>query len=368
MFSFKIVIAFAMAFSRSSCCCYCCCCCLTGNAHFSHLQLSLSSLKSAALRPQTLPKLNRKNIFPVRSSIHLTITPTLNFYLATIQPVQAMDTLRRIYRDLTRAARRSYQHFLTLGSFDRFLIVTILFCACFALPFILYMYQEPPARVPTSPVTWTIDFSTPYHTINLPADAFDERLLVKLDIGGQSAPPLQADPAIRNKITSTFFTALQDRDPHYWDLVGRHLPTSRQGVGLVLGRPLDGWVDYMAHALVIYDPADPGGHRKPKPISLHHVAVVPQAAQSRLSVHRLVAEGWTVCMRRERSEKEKETVAMPVAVAVDNTDIGGSGMMELVLRNHGIELKARQQAGGEWVLETWAEDHRAPRRLRRILF
>ncbi|MDI1493229.1 MAG: hypothetical protein OHK93_005017 [Ramalina farinacea] len=274
-----------------------------------------------------------------------------------------MDTLRRIYRALTRAAQRSYQHFLTLGFFDRFLIVTIVFCACFALPFILYVHQEPPARVPTSPVTWTIDFSTPYHTINLPADAFDERLLVKLDIGGQSAPTLQAEPAIRNKITSTFFTALQDRDPHYWDLVGRHLPTSRRGVGLVLGRPLDGWVDYMAHALVIYDPADAGGKRKPTPISLHHVAVVPQAAQSRLSVHRLVAEGWTVCMRRERSENEK--VAVPVAA--DHTD-GGSGMMEMVLRNHGLDLKARQQAGGEWVLETLAEDHRSPRSRRRILF
>ena len=173
-----------------------------------------------------------------------------------------------------------------------------------------------PMDQPTTALVWTLDTTSPYHVIaSLPGEAFTYAQVTKLDIGWEVVP----DPAEFNKggwrgrsVDVTTFHPFQDKlDPHYHDLVAKEWPDNR-GVGVALGQHA-GIVEFVA-ALHIFQPGPPrrtlsdgrpivnGG----KGALIEHVAIAPGASGGdRLSLPRLLKEGWVVIGKEERVETKE---------------------------------------------------------------
>ena len=167
----------------------------------------------------------------------------------------------------------------------------------------------------TTPITWTLDPTCPYHVLaSLPGKAFTPAQMKKLDIGWEAAPfPANIDNGgLRGRTieAANFYPLSGKLDPHYGDLVARKWPDDR-GVGVRLGlhAPI---VEFVA-AVSVYDPES--GHRHHHDIHsdggggdgamIEQVAVVPGAAGGdRLSLPRLLKEGWVVIGKEEVAESE----------------------------------------------------------------
>ena len=173
-----------------------------------------------------------------------------------------------------------------------------------------------PMDQPTTALVWTLDTTSPYHVVaSLPGEAFTYAQMTKLDIGWEVVP----DPAEFDKggwrgrsVDVTNFHPFQDKlDPHYHDLVAKEWPASR-GVGVALGQHA-GMVEFVA-ALHIFQPNTPkrtlsdgrpivnGG----KGALIEHVAIALGApGGDRLSLPRLLKEGWVVIGKEERVETKE---------------------------------------------------------------
>ena len=173
-----------------------------------------------------------------------------------------------------------------------------------------------PMDQPTTPLAWTLDTTAPYHVIaSLPCDAFTYAQITKLDIGWEVVPETAAfdKGGWRGRaVDMAIFHPFQEKlDPHYHDLVAREWPDNR-GVGVSLGKHA-GIVEFVA-AMHIFQPDAPkrklsdgrpivnGG----KGALIEHVAIAPGApGGDRLSLPRLLKEGWVVIGKEEQVETEE---------------------------------------------------------------
>ena len=165
----------------------------------------------------------------------------------------------------------------------------------------------------TTPITWTLDPTCPYHVLaSLPGEAFTHAQVTKLDIGWEAAPfPAEFDKGGwrgRAIEAANFYPFQEKLDPHYDDLVAQKWPDN-QGVGVALG-PHAPIFEFVA-AVYVHDPESRyrsvheirGGGRG---AMIEQVAVVPGAeGGDRLSLPRLLKEGWVVIGKEEVAESKE---------------------------------------------------------------
>ena len=169
----------------------------------------------------------------------------------------------------------------------------------------------------TTPITWTLDPTCPYHVLaSLPGEAFTHAQVTKLDIGWEAAPfPADFDNGGwrgRAIEAANFYPLPGKLDAHYGDLVAKKWPDDR-GVGVALG-PHAPIVEFVA-AVYVYDPES--RYRRIHGIRsggggggamIEQVAVVPGAeGGDRLSLPRLLKEGWVVIGKEEVAESKEGT-------------------------------------------------------------
>ena len=263
-----------------------------------------------------------------------------------------------------------------------------------------------PMDQPTTALVWTLDTTAPYHVVaSLPGEAFTYAQMTKLDIGWEVAPhPAEFDKGgwRGRSVDMTIFNPFQDKlDPHYHDLVAKEWPNNR-GVGVALGQHA-GIVEFVA-ALHIFQPNTSrrtlsdgrpivnGG----KGVLIEHVAIAPGApGGDRLSLPRLLKEGWVVIGKEERVEtkdaarqrkgEEKPSSSGGYAWDGDNEfeghekggwkswtpklrfplhmllryppNRGNVPVLTLRYRSTGLLLKAFLK-GDKWVVNTLVEDNR----------
>ena len=158
----------------------------------------------------------------------------------------------------------------------------------------------------TSPLSWTLDPTSPYHVVaSLPGESFTHAQVTKLDIGWEAAPfPAEFDKGgwRGRTIDPVNFAPFQDKlDPHYPDLVAKSWPDNK-GVGVALGHHA-GIVEFVA-AITIYNPED-GRRMHVAGAVIEHVAIVPGAqGGDRLSLPRLLKEGWVMIGKEEEEESK----------------------------------------------------------------
>ena len=194
-----------------------------------------------------------------------------------------------------------------------FFVVPALFIILCLAAYDSFFPHSFPMDQPTTALVWTLDTTSPYHVIaSLPGEAFTYAQMTKLDIGWEVAPnPAEFDKGgwRGRSVDMTTFYPFQDKlDLHYHDLVAKEWPANR-GVGVALGQHA-GIVEFVA-ALHIFQPDTSkrtlsdgrpivnGG----KGTLIEHVAIAPGApGGDRLSLPRLLKEGWVVIGKEERME------------------------------------------------------------------
>ena len=263
-----------------------------------------------------------------------------------------------------------------------------------------------PMDKPTTALVWTLDTTSPYHVIaSLPGEAFTYAQMTKLDIGWEVVPdPAEFDMGgwRGRPVDTTIFYPFQDKlDPHYHDLVAKEWPDYR-GVGVALGQHA-GIVEFVT-TLYIFNPDTPKRTRRNgRPIVnggkgalIEHVAIAPGAqGGDRLSLPRLLKEGWVVIGKEERVETKEAAklreggerpsssggyawdgdnefeghekggwkswapkLRFPLYLLLRNPQNRGHvPVLTLRHRPTGLQLKAVLK-GDTWVVNTLVEDHR----------
>ena len=164
-------------------------------------------------------------------------------------------------------------------------------------------------EVRPTPLAWILDPVAPYHVVaSLPDEAFLAKYqITKLNIGFDADWPPDNPVGFNNgewedgAVDFAGFYHLPDKlDPHHHDLVAKSWPDNR-GVGVSLGHDV-GIVEFTAD-LRIYDPES---RRRGPGVWIEHVALVPGAkGGDRLSLPRLLKEGWVLVGKQEMQESRE---------------------------------------------------------------